>query len=189
MAPKEGDSGEEDHNTLEDNERNLVLDHLTVITLAELSNTVDTSSENEEDRHAETDEEGLHAPAEVGGEPGAKVAEHVVGEGDDEEHEDDDLKGQTSHRDVDTGLRVVHDGGHGTAGGLEDQADDVEGEEDPVEELGLEAGEFRGEVDDGLGEGDVDGSGEEDGSDGQADYIVLVSLLCELQECCAYRSG
>jgi hypothetical protein len=52
---------------------------------------------------------------------------------------------------------------------LEDEADDVEGDEDPDEELRLEAGEFGREVVDCLGEGDVDGGGIEDGSDCEAD--------------------
>jgi hypothetical protein len=52
---------------------------------------------------------------------------------------------------------------------LENEADDVEGDEDPVEKTGLEARERRIEEVDGLGESDVDGSGIEDGSDGKTD--------------------
>jgi len=52
---------------------------------------------------------------------------------------------------------------------LEDKADDIEGDEDPDEELRLETGEFGREVVDCLGEGDIDRSSVEDGSDRETD--------------------
>ena len=114
---------------------------------------------------------GLQTPSEAGHAAGAVEADHVVGESSDESDNDDDLEDQTGHGDVDA--RVVgivgFFCGDGTTGSLQDQADDVGGDEDPVEELGLEAGEVWGEVDDGLGQGDIDGRGVEDGGDGEAD--------------------
>jgi hypothetical protein len=78
------------------------------------------------------------------------------------------LEDETGHGDIDTNA-AVGAGGHGTSGSLENEADNVEGDEDPVEKTGLEARERRIEEVDGLGESDVDGSGIEDGSDGETD--------------------
>lgn len=177
VTEAESNSSKDNHDTLKDDERNLVLDELTIITILELSNTVDASSEDKDDGGRETGKEGLEAPAKVGGATRAPVSDHVVAESDDEEEEDDDLQDQTSHRDVDTNITAVVRGGHGTTGGLEDEADDIEGDEDPVEELGLEARKLRGEENDRLGEGDIDGRGVEYGSDGEADYAVLVEVF------------
>lgn len=176
VAEAESDGSKDNHDTLKDDERDLVLDELTIITILQLGDTVDASSEDQDDGGRETGKEGLEAPAKVGGETRAHVADHVVAESDDEEEENDDLQDQTSHRDVDTNGRVAGRGGHGTTSGLEDEADDIEGDEDPVEELGLEARELGGEENDRLGEGDIDGRGVEDGSDGKADYDVLVEV-------------
>lgn len=169
VAPAKGNSGKEDDDTLEDDEGDLVLDQVTIVAVLKLGDTVDASSEDEDDGGAETGEEGAQAPAESGGLLGADVSDHVVGEGNDEEDEDDDLENETNHGDGDAEVRVVVAGGEGTAGGLEDEADNVKGDEDPDEELGLEARELRAEEHDGCGECYVDGGGIEDGSDGQTD--------------------
>lgn len=173
VAEAEGDGGKDDDEALEDDEGDLVLDQFAIIPILELGNTVDASGEDEDDGGREAGKEGVETPAKVGGVARAPVAEHVVAKGHDEEEEDDDLQDQTSHGDVDAHAAVGR-GGHGTAGSLEDEADDIKGDEDPVEELGLEAGELRSQEDDRLGEGDVDGRGVEDGGDGEADYDVLV---------------
>ena len=175
VAEAESDGSKNNHDTLKDDEGDLVLDKITIITILQLGDTVDASGEDEDDGGGETGKEGLEAPAKVGGATRAPVADHVVTESDDEEEKDDDLQDQTSHGDVDTHV-VVGRGGHGTTGGLEDEADDIEGDEDPVEELGLEARELRGEENDRLGEGDIDGRGVEYGCDGEADYDVSVEV-------------
>lgn len=99
VAPAKGNGSEEDDNTLEDDEGDLVLDQVAIVTVLELGDTVDASSEDENDGSAETGEEGGQAPAEGGGLVGADVSDHVVGEGADEEDEDDDLENETDHGD------------------------------------------------------------------------------------------
>lgn len=100
---------------------------------------------------------------------GAHVADHVIGKNDDEGSEDDDLEDKTSHGDIDAQVTAVVTGRHSTTGGLEDKADNIEGDEDPVEQLRLKSRQLRSEEVDRLGEGDVDRGRVEDGSDGQAD--------------------
>jgi hypothetical protein len=168
VTKEESNSGNNNDNTLKDDERNLMLDQLTIVSLAELSNTVDTSSEDENDGSRETNKESNHAPTKSLSLPRSPVSDHVVGEGDDESNEDNDLEGKTGHGDINTNGAVAF-GGHGTTSGLEDQTDDIEGDEDPDEELRLEAGELRRKVVDCFGEGDVDGGSVEDGSDGKTD--------------------
>lgn len=168
MSEAESDGSKDNDDTLKDDERNLMLDQVAIVTLTELSNTVDASSEDKDDGSRETEEEGSHAPAESLSLTGSPVSDHVVGESGDEGNEDNDLEDKTSHGDINTNLAVGL-GRHGTTGGLEDEADDIEGDEDPDEELRLEAGEFRREVVDRLGEGDVDGGSIEDGSDRETD--------------------
>jgi hypothetical protein len=170
VAKAKSDSSKDDDNTLENDEGDLVLDQITIVTLSELSNTVDASSEDEDNGSRETSEESNHAPAKGLGPVGSPVSDHVVGEDGDEDNEDNNLENETSHGDINTNV-AVGAGGHGTSGSLENEADDVEGDEDPVEKTGLEARERRIEEVDGLGESDVDGSGIEDGSDGKTDDL------------------
>lgn len=170
VAEAKGNSREDNDDTLKADEGTLVLDHVTVVAVLQLNNTVDAPGEDEYGRGAQADQESVEAPAKLGTAAGEQVADHVVGEGCDEGDEDDDLERQTGHGDVDTRVvAVAGRGRHGTACGLEDEADDVEGDEDVVEELGLEARQFGGKVTDRLGERDIDGSREEDGSDGETD--------------------
>jgi hypothetical protein len=168
VTKEESNSGENYDDTLKDDERNLMLDQLTIVSLAKLSNTVDASSEDEYDGSRETNKESNHAPAKSLSLTRSPVSDHVVGKGGDESNEDDNLEGKTSHGDINTNGAVTF-GGHGTTSGLEDEADDVKRNEDPDEELRLEAGELRSEVVDCFGESDVDGGSVEDGSDGETD--------------------
>lgn len=72
--------------------------------------------------------------------------------------------------DVDAGLVLaVGDGGHGAAGGLEDEADDVRGDEDPVEEFRVHARGGGVDVDGDQVDEDVDCGGEEDGRERDED--------------------
>lgn len=169
MTKAKSDSGKDDDNTLENDEGDLVLDQIAIVTLSELSNTVDASSEDEDDGSRETSEKSNHAPAKSFGPAGSPISDHVVGEDGDEDNEDNNLEDETGHGDINTNA-AVGAGGHGTTGSLENEADDVEGDEDPVEKTGLEARERRIEEVDCLGESDVDGSGIEDGSDGKTDF-------------------
>lgn len=89
-------------------------------------------------------------------------------EGDD----DDDLEGEARERDVDAGLGGAGgSGGERTAGGLEDEAEDVGGDEDVVVELrGAEAGDGGGvALDSGARQLPACGGSTE------ADYNILTS--------------
>lgn len=175
VTPGQGHGGQNNQGTLEHDEGDLVGDDLAGIALPELGDTVGATREDEEDGRGETAEEGGHPPAHVDHAARAPVAEHVVGKGEDEEEDDDHLEDQTRHGDINThtatgiGFVAAGLGGQGTAGSLEDETHDIGGDEDPDEELGLEAGEVGREEDDGLGEGNVDGGRVEDGCDGKAD--------------------
>lgn len=170
VAEAEGNSSKNDDNTLKNDERDLVLDQVTVITLTELSNTIDASSEDKDNGTRETSKEGSLAPAEGLGMTRSPVSNHVIGECSDEDDKDNNLEDKTGHRDINTNI-AIRLGRHGTTSSLEDEADDVEGDKDPVEQCRLEAREFGAEEVDCLGEGDIYGSGIEDGSDCEADNL------------------
>lgn len=170
VAEAESHSSKNDDNALKDDEGDLVLDQITIITLTELSNTIDASSEDKDDGSRETSKEGSLAPAESLGMTRSPVSNHVIREGSDEDDKDDNLEDKTGHRDINTNI-AIRLGRHGTTSSLEDEADDIEGDEDPVEQCGLEARELGAEEVDCLGEGDIDGSGIEDGSDREADNL------------------
>jgi hypothetical protein len=168
VAEAESNSSKNDDNALKNDKRNLMLDQITVITLTELSNTIDASSEDKNDGSGKTSKESSLTPAESLGVTRSPVSNHVVREGGDEDNKDDNLEDKTSHGDIDTNV-AIRLGGHGTTSSLEDETDDIEGDEDPVEEFRREARELGTEEVDCLGEGDIDGSGIEDGSDREAD--------------------
>ena len=166
-------------NAFKRNERGLLPDQLAIVSVLELSNTVRASRKDNENRRRQAAEKHLEAPAKDLCSAGAQVSNHVVGKGGDKGSQDNDLQGETGQGDVDARvLGVVGFGRQGTAGGLQDEADDVKGDEDPVEELRLEAGEVGCKVDDCLGEGDIDGGCEEDWCDGDADLEKLLEVRC-----------
>jgi hypothetical protein len=172
VAEEEGKDGNNNEDTLEDDEGDLVGDELAVVALAQLGDTEGASAEDEDGGDGQAREEDIDAPAETLEAAGHGVADEVVSKGNDKGKEDNDLEDEAGHGDVDADVVAVTGlGGHGTTDGLEDEADEVKGDEDPVEELGLEAGQLGAEEDDGLGEGDVDGSGVEDGGNGEADNL------------------
>jgi hypothetical protein len=49
VTKAKSDSSKDDDSTLENDEGDLVLDQIAIVTLSELSNTVDASSEDEDD--------------------------------------------------------------------------------------------------------------------------------------------
>lgn len=179
VAKHQGDGSQKDEDTLEDNEGGLVRDDLTRVALPKLGDTVGATREDEQDSSRDTAEEGGHPPSEVDHAAGAPVAEHVIDKGDDEEEDDDDLEDQTGHGDVDAhitaGVGIVGIvaaaglGGQGTTGSLEDQTDNIGGDENPDKELRLEARQVGCEEDDGFVESDIDGGRVEDGCDGKTD--------------------
>ncbi len=69
----------------------------------------------------------------------------------DEDAEGEDLEGEAGEGDVDCDFGVAGGGGgEGAPGGLEDEGEDVAGDEEPVVESGLEAGVGGAEVDDSV---------------------------------------
>ena len=101
-----------------------------------------------------------------------------------EEHEDqegEDLEGETGDHDVVARFGVLvgvgGGGGHAAAEGLEDEREDVAGDEDARVREGFDAGVFGAEGDDDAGEGEVDAGGEEGGGDGEAAYLHEEAVL------------
>lgn len=135
-----GDGGIDLH-SLEPDEQGLVADELRILVpLAQLVAPVDAAAEDEDDGRVEEAEIEPGAAVDGCGAAVAEVAEDIVRESDDEEDEDDDLEDETGHGDVDARLAgALADGGEGAAGALEDEANEVGGDEDPVEPLGVEA--------------------------------------------------
>lgn len=143
--------GQKHKDALQDNKGSLFFDELAVVSVLQLSNTVGATGQDEQRCRRQAGEEGSEAPPKGGTAAGSQVAEHVVAKAGDEEDQDNDLQTETGQGDVDARLGGAGGvGGHGASGGLEGEADDVEGDEDVVEELGLEARQLWGEVDDGL---------------------------------------
>lgn len=171
-AKHERDDGEHDHDALEHDERRLLAKERAGVAVLELRDAVRAARQDKDARGDEAAEEGDAPPrAELGARAaGSRQADHVVGKGSHEEHNDNDLQDQAGHGDVDAGAAaVVLRRRERAANGLQDQAHDVKGDEEPVEELRLDAREVGGKVANRLGEGDVDGRGEEDGGDCEAD--------------------
>lgn len=70
------------------------------------------------------------------------VAEKVIGGEKDKNDERENLKGQAEERHIDASLVAARGhGAEGTAGGLEDERDDVARNEEPVKEFGIEPSE------------------------------------------------
>lgn len=181
------------HDTLEHNKQRLVLDQRTVPPFPELDDAVDGADEDADGRQRQRDEKSseLHAPPEgrVGGiERGFAHAVRADngpdGEVGAEEHEDqegEDLEGKTGDHDVVARFGVLvgvgGGGGHAAAEGLEDEGEDVAGDEDARVREGFDAGVFRAKGDDDAGEGEVDAGGEEGGGDGEAAYLHEEAVL------------
>jgi hypothetical protein len=136
--------------SLETDEHGLVRDDFRVdVSLAELVTPVDASRKNQDDGCGQEDEEDGHGAGYGGAGGAAEVAKEVVSEHDAKGKQDDDLEDQAGHGNVNANLAGASGGrGHAAAGGLEDEADNVGGDEDVVEEFGVEAGEFEAKLGD-----------------------------------------
>ena len=83
---------------------------------------------------------------------GAAIAECVFDDEGDEDAEGEDLEGETADGNVNGGAAAPRSSaGEGAAEGLQDEGEDVAGDEDPVIEFGGEAGVLWTEVDDAGG--------------------------------------
>lgn len=146
-----------------------------MVSLAQLVNTVDAAHKDEDNGGGEAAEEETLATANGAAGVGldaADVAPHVVAKEDAKGEEQDDLQDESGEGDVDANVvGAGRDGGDGAAGGLQDEAEDISGDEEDPEEAGPDAGDVWGEEDDGAGEGHVDGGCEEDGAKGDEDNL------------------
>lgn len=129
------------HATFEADEEALVSEEGTEVTLAQLSNTVGASDEDENGREEEEDEESPHGLVEsvLGGR--ASSPSDVVGEESAEAEESDDLEDEAGKGDVLAdldGSSVCTSRRQGTAHRLQDERDDIGGDEDPVKVSGRE---------------------------------------------------
>lgn len=179
-AKHERDAREHDHDALQHDEWRLLAEELASVAVLQLRDAVHAARQDEDARGHEAAEKGDAPPRpELGaGAAGSRQPDHVVGKGDHEERNDNDLQDQAGHGDVDAGAAaVVLRRRERAANGLQDQAHDVKGDEDPVEQLRLDAREVGGKVADRLGEGDVDGRGEEDGGDCEADCACVSAAV------------
>ena len=141
--------GQEDSHSLQPDKQALVPQQIRVrIPLAQLIHTIRTPREDKHRRQRQEAKEEAHpAVDDVGAAaPRPQVADHVVGKTGAKDHQHKDLQAQTGEGEVDARLGgAAADGREGAAGGLEDEAEEVAGDEDPVEELWPEAGELGGE--------------------------------------------
>lgn len=177
VAPAERGSSNHSKYTLEDNERDLMLHHFTLVPILELNNTEGRTTEDEKNGTVETSEEGTQAPVDMGHATTAQEADDEVGVGDNESHKDDQLERETSLTDFVSVFVSGALGADGTTNSLKDKADDIGRKENPHKDRRLEAGDVWSEVRDSFGQGDVDRCGEEDGRNGKADYERRFSQL------------
>jgi hypothetical protein len=110
------------------------------IALAQLVTSVDATRKDQEDSGAKESEEDAHPLSQRRRLLLSHIASHVVDKQEAEEEETGDLERQTCHGNVHSVLaRTRANCRQSTSGGLENEADNVERDEDPIEELGLDA--------------------------------------------------
>ena len=81
----------------------------------------------------------------------SRVADSVFDGEADEDAEGEDLEGEAREGDVNGHLAAARrDGGEGATASLEDEGEDVAGDEEPVVEFGGEAGIGGAEIDDSV---------------------------------------
>lgn len=121
-------------------EEALVLEVRAIISLAELLNPVYAASQYQNDGGSQPGKEHPLAAAESAARRRPHIADHVVGKHSDKEPDDNDLHHEAGLSKVETNIIVgFTDSRDGAAGGLQDQADDVERDENPPEPLGRDA--------------------------------------------------
>lgn len=74
------------------------------------------------------------------------------------------------------GVAVFGGCSEGTADSLENEGEDVAGDENPCVHAGLDAGEFGADFEDDMFEGEVDAGGDEGGGDDQAADLDLETI-------------
>lgn len=183
------------HNrALQPNKVFLRLDQVSRPALAQLRHTIHTSSENAQRREGQRNQESLECPAvpqllvlriqrlllsqsaHTQQRPNAEVCGQK-----DEDKESCDLEGQAGNHDVvaDGGVLVGVRlrGGQTAAGCLQEERDDVAGDEDARVREGRDAGVLGAEGHDYPGEAEVDACGHERRRDRQADDLHEKAVL------------
>lgn len=142
------------------------MNQIPAVAVTQFRNAEHTADANNQDAQKEAAEEDLDATAEGMHSKlvGAKVPVQVVDKEAAKSADGDDLKGESRKREVDAGLTLAFGiGAQPASAGLDDEGEEVAGDEDPVEVLGRETRQARGKVDNGVRQRDVDGSAEVDG--------------------------
>lgn len=152
------------YNALQPNIKPLVMYQRPTIPIAQLINTISTPYQYQQDTCTQKREEDLETLIQrlLLRICALSIANSVFNSQRDKDAQRDDLEAEARNGDVDGDFRAAgRYGGERAAAALEDEAEDVAGDEEPVVELGGEACVGGAEVDDYLGEGEVDGCGEE----------------------------
>ncbi|KAK7995646.1 hypothetical protein PG990_014419 [Apiospora arundinis] len=193
----EGGAGEDDHGPLDDHEDELVVGQLAAEAVLQLDEPIHGPDDDEQHGRRERVQQALEGDGVAEGpvpvfEVGRVVGRHrgapplalALAQAPPEVHaqhregdEREDLEGETGDHDVDAhvdlGLVAVARGRDATTSTLQDQGDEVEGDEDPGVGHGLEAGVAQGRVEDvdDAGQAQVHAGGDEGGRDGQGDEV------------------
>ncbi|EFY91147.1 Boty-Like Retrotransposon [Metarhizium acridum CQMa 102] len=168
--------------SLKTNKQPLVRDKIRApIALAQLVRSVDGPAQNQGNCQSQKRQEQPHSRRQGLRAGIPSIPNHVFCKGDDEDENHNDLQHQAGHGDVDPRIaRPLTLRGERTARGLEREAYQVGGDEDPVEEVGVEGRKLRREMsgDSRLGERHVDGGrveyrtrGDEDDLDEEGDEV------------------
>lgn len=207
--------GQDDHDALEHHKGDLLVGQLAVEPLLQLGRAVHAPDEDEQGGEgegvqvaleiavgAQVGEDGVEGVAGAGAAAGLADGDDEVEAEDGEDAEGGDLEGDTGDHQVDAGLLArgagVGDGGDGAAGGLEEEGEEVGGDED-VGVVGLaklklvlteskewnggiagwtywsEASDFNRVDGDNAGEVQVDGGGEKGWAYCEADEVPGVA--------------
>lgn len=121
------------------------------VPIAQLVDTVNTPRQYQNDGQTQEPDEDFETWTHLQLTGCFGVADSVIdGEGD-EDTEGEDLEGEAGEGDVDRDVGLAGgDRGEGAAAGLEDEGEDVAGDEEPVVEPGRETGVGGAEVDDSI---------------------------------------
>lgn len=139
--------------SLKTNKQPLVRNEIRApVSLAQLVRSVDGPAQNQDDCQSQKRQEQPHSRSQGLRAGMPSIPHHVVCKGDDEDENHNDLQHQARHCNVDSRIaRPLGLSGQRTARGLQREAYQIGGDEDPIEELGVEPRELRREVVDAEG--------------------------------------
>ena len=138
--------------SLQPDEQRLILDEVAAVPFVQLDESVRAPDQDQGDGEAHEAEEQPHAafdPVVAGLLParlGAEIPDQEVAEEAAEEEDGEDLEAQPGEGEVHAHLALARrGGGEAAARALEDERDEVAGDEDVVEEFWVEARQLGGE--------------------------------------------